>query len=166
MPPKKKRSKATKSPPEVWVSPDLMRKLKGADEHRAGPMPHSPYLALADRFLGVLPSESSASKSTARTSAGHGAHHAAHKSKEAAPSPEPPRAMAAATAAGAGPEAVLSSVPPRILYPKPPVRPAPPKPPKLTRSGPPARPNPPQLHPPKPPKMSFGYRRRKVDRAK
>ncbi len=165
MPPKKKRPKATKSPPEVWVSPDLMRKLKGADEHRAGPMPHSPYLALADHFLGVAPGESAPSKSAHRALPGHGIH----KTRESTPAPEPPRALAAAAAAGASSassETMLSSVPPRVLYPKPPSRPAAPRPPKLSISGLPARPSPPKLHPPKPPKMSFGYRRAKVDRAK
>lgn len=161
MPSKQKRSKATKSPPEVWVSPDLMQKLKGGHEDRAGHVPHSPYLALADHFLGILPGEGSASKAAQRPGGVH-----AQKAREAAVSAaEPARAMGAAAAAGGGAEAVLGSLPPRIAYPRPPARPALPKLPKLTLSGPPSRPNPPRLQPPKPPKMSFGYRRRKVDRA-
>lgn len=138
-----------------------MRKLKGADEFRPGPVPQSPYLSLADRFLGVAPSESAAGKGVERPVPGH----SVRKTKEAAAAAEPARAMAAAAAAG-GSEGLLSSMPARILYPKPPARPAAPRPPKIARSGPPARPNPPQLRPPKPPKMSFGYRRQKVDRAK
>ncbi len=162
MPRKEKRPKAAKSPPEVWVSPDLMRKLKGADEHRPGAVPHSPYLALADGFLGVAPSESAGSRSAHRAAPAH----PVPRTREAAPAPEPPRAMAAAAAAGAGSGAMLSSMLPRVLYPKPPARPASPRPPKIVLSGLPARPNPPKLHPPKPPKMSFSYRRQKVDRAK
>jgi hypothetical protein len=162
MPSKLKRSKATKSPPEVWVSPDLMRKLKGAHEDRAGHVPHSPYLALADRFLGIMPGDSSGSKGAPRSGPGH-----IQKPREATAPPVPARAIAAAaaTGAGTGSNTVLGSLPPRIDYPKPPARPAVPKPPKFIMSGLPSRPNPPKLHPPKPPKQSFGYRRRKVDRA-
>ena len=155
---KRKRPKAAKSQPEVWVSPDLMDKLKGTDGHRGVPLPQSPYLVLADRFLGFLPSES-ASKPPHRAAA-----QPAHKTREVAAPEPPPKAMAAAAAAGAGPE-MLSSVPPRMSYPKPPARPQPPKPPKLAISKLPARPNLPKLHPPRPPKLSFGYRRPKVDRS-
>lgn len=155
MPSKGKRSKATKSQPEVWVSPDLMNKLKGTDGHRAGSMPQSPFLALADHFLGLAPSGSVPGKS------GHRAvpAHPGHKTREVTVPPEPPpRAMAAAAAS----ERVLSTVPPRMVYPKPPARPTPPRPPKLVV----ARRNLPKLQAPKPPKVSFGYRRRKVDRPK
>lgn len=159
MPSKGKRPKATKSQPEVWVSPDLMNKLKGTDGHRAGSMPQSPYLALADHFLGLAPSESGAGKAAHRAAPAH----PGHKTREAAETPEPPpRAMAAAAAAGAASEGVLSSIAPRMIYPKPPARPNPPRPPKLAV----ARLNVPKLQAPKPPKMSFGYRRRKVDRQK
>ena len=159
MPSKGKRSKATKSQPEVWVSPDLMNKLKGTDGHRAGSVPQSPYLALADHFLGLAPSESIAGKTAHRAAPAH----LGHKTREAAVPPEPPpRAVAAAAANTAASEGVLSSIPPRMVYPKPPARPTPPRPPKLAV----ARLNLPKLQPPKPPKMSFGYRRRKVDRPK
>jgi hypothetical protein len=158
MPPRRKRPKATKSQPEVWVSPDLMSTLKGAGGHRGVPLPQSPYLLLADRFLGLGPDGTVVSKPAHRAASGN----SGHKPRESAAAPEPaPRAMAAA-AAGAGSDGVVSSIPPRIVYPKPPARPAPPKPPRLTV----ARPNLPRLQPPKPPKMSFAYRRRKVDPAK
>ena len=39
--------------PQVWVAPDLMRRMKGADGNRGLPVPQSPYLALADKFLGA-----------------------------------------------------------------------------------------------------------------
>lgn len=154
MPPKRKR-KATKAPPEVWVSPDLMQKLKGVDGHRGVHVPQSPFLALADRFLGMAPGES-AGKPAHRASAAH----PASRTREAAAAPEPPtRVMAAAAGAGTGPDGVSTTLPPRPTYPHPPLRSAPPRPPKLAVS----RPNPPKLQPPKPPKLSFAYRRRKVD---
>ena len=155
MGPKKKRPKSTEKQPEVWVSPDLMQKLKGVNGNRGVPVPQSPYLVLADRFLGLLPNESAMpSKTTHHRSA---PTHPAHKTREAAPVPEPPaRAMAAAAAAGAA-DGLLSSIPPRVVYPKPPARPSTPLPPKLVAS---------RLNPPKPQKLSFGYRRREVDRTK
>lgn len=154
MPQKRKRPKP-KAPPQVWVSPDLMLKLKGAEGNRGVPLPQSPYLVLADHFLGLVPSDAASPRH--RPASGH----VAHKSRESAP-PEPPlRALAASAAAGTGPEGVISSIPPRMAYPKPPQRPAPPKPPKLSLSRPPARPKLPQLKPPKPPKLSFGYLRSK-----
>lgn len=122
-------------------------------------MPQSPYLALADRFLGLLPHESVAGKTVHRP-----AQHPTHKTKEATAAPEiPPRTLAVAAGATV-PDAVLTTVPPRIMYPKPPARPVIPPPPKLAASHPPARPNLPKLQAPKPPKLSFGYRRRKAEK--
>lgn len=156
MPDKRKRSKSAKGESEVWVSPDLMLKLKGAEGNRGVPLPQSPYLVLADRFLGLVQADGASPRHRAATT------HAGHKSRENVAAPEPPRrVIAASAAAGAGSEGVLSSIPPRMLYPKPPLRPASPKPPKLSLSRPPARPNLPKLKPPKPPKLSFGYLRRK-----
>ncbi len=154
MPPKKRKQPEAAKTPEVWVSPDLMLKLKGAGGTRGVPMPQSPYLALADQFLGLLPHEGIVGKTIHRPTP-----HPAHKPKEASAVPEPPpRAMAAGAA---GQDAVLTTVPPRVVYPKPPARPTIPPPPKLALSHPPARPNLPKLRAPKPPKLSFRYRRRK-----
>ena len=163
MGPKKRYPKSTEKQPEVWVSPDLMQKLKGADGNRGVPVPQSPYLVLADHFLGLLPNESAMPSKTAQHRVAPS--HPVHKTRDAAPAPEPPpRAMAAAAGAGAA-DGVLNAMPPRIVYPKPPARPASPPPPKLAASRPPARPHVPKLQPPKPPRLSFGYRR-KVDRTK
>ncbi len=157
--PKKKRPKAAKGPPEVWVSPDLMLKLKGAGGTRGVPMPQSPYLALADRFLGLLPHESVAGKTAHRP-----APHPTHKTKQATTATEPPPRAMVAAAGATEPDAVLTTVPPRIVYPRPPARPIIPPPPRRAVSRPPARPNLPKLQPPKPPKLSFGYRRRKAEK--
>lgn len=163
---KKMRTKAAGRQPEVWVAPDLMQRLKGADGNRGVPVPQSPYLMLADEFLGVMPHESAASRHAHRSAPGHGAH----KNRESEASAEAaPRAMAAAAGVAAGgsvTHGLLANVLPRVTYPKPPARPVVPHPPKLSASRPPARPSPPKLRAPKPPKLSFGYRRRKVDPAK
>ncbi len=133
--PRKGHKKGAKAP-EVWVAPDLMRRMKGADGNRGLPLPQSPYLALADKFLGVDP--------------------VAHQDREPLPvAPEPPSrktdsreappaVMAAAAAAGAGGA--------RIAFPKPPAGPMIPRPPRL------ALPKPmpgkrPRVNPPKPPRL-------------
>lgn len=155
MPRKKKRSNAAKGQPEVWVSADLMHKLKGPGGSRGAHVPQSPYLLLADRFLGLTPNDVVVGKATHRTPTPH-----IHKPKEPPAAPEAPlRAMAAAAAT----DGVLSTAMPRMVYPKPPTRLAPPKPPRMLLSRPPARPKLPKLQPPKPPKVSFGYRSRKSD---
>lgn len=154
MPRKKRRSNAAKGQPEVWVSADLMHKLKGPGGSRGAHVPQSPYLLLADRFLGLTPNDVVVGKATHRTPTPH-----IHKPKEPPAAPEaPPRAMAAAATDG-----VLSTAMPRMVYPKPPTRLAPPKPPRMLLSRPPARPKLPKLQPPKPPKVSFGYRSRKSE---
>lgn len=159
----RKRPKANKRQPEVWVAPDLMQRLKGVEGSRGVHVPQSPYLDLADQFLGFTAHESSGSRSVHRPVTAH----ATHRPKELVEPEPPPRAMvmAAGASAGAAPSPTFTSVPPRTSYPKPPARPAPPRPPKLAMSGLPARPHPPKLNNPKPPKVSFSYRRRKVDRA-
>ena len=132
--PKKGHKKGARAP-EVWVAPDLMRRMKGADGNRGLPVPQSPYLALADKFLGVDPFV-----------------HERREPHAAVPEPTsrktdareaPPAAMAAAAAAGAGVT--------RIAFPKPPAGPMVPKPPRL------ALPKPipgkrPRVNPPKPPR--------------
>jgi len=151
---KKRRAKTSKNQPEVWVSPDLTMKLKGTGAHRGGAVPHSPYLALADRFLGLMPNDPHPGRAPHRSAPAH----PTHKTREAT-APEPLRAMSAAASAGMGAEPMITSSPARMIYPKPAVRP---KPPKLMVSKPPARPKTPRLQPPKPPKVSFGYRRPKI----
>lgn len=129
----KKAAKKSRKAPEVWVAPDLMRRMKGADGNRGLPVPHSPYLALADKFLGYDGEKDSPASSLVQPPA----------NAEPRPSADEPKRMAAAAGAG-----TVSRV-----FPKPPSGLVVPKPPRLTLPKP-SPPKPPRINPPKPPKWA------------
>ena len=116
------------------MAPDLMRRMKGADGNRGLPIAQSPYLALADKFLG--PEAQGAAPEVSP-------HDAPGPTEEGE---RKPLAMAAAASAG---------MPGMRAFPKPPVGRVVPKPPRLAGPKPAARPHapkPPRINPPKPPK--------------
>ncbi len=132
MPRRTKGTKQGKNGAEVWVSSDLMVKLKGAEGNRGLPLPQSPYLTLADKFLGL--NGDSPTKPHHKNEDDH-----SDRQRQATRIEESPRVLAAVVSGSPvvpQPPSVPRGVPPgRLKPPKPPHVEIPrfsrPKPPKL-----------------------------------